>query len=139
MTLTVSDREAFLAEPHIGALAVHEEEGRGPLAVPVWYHYTPGGEVAFLTDGDSRKAALITKAGRFTMLAQRMIPTYRYVSVEGPVISANPTTVEEMAKIAARYLHEDAVEGYVAQSNLSALVTFHMRPERWLSADLGTI
>ncbi len=139
MALMVLDRESFLAEPHIGALAVQDEEGRGPLAVPVWYHYTPGGEVAFLTDGDSRKAQLVTKAGRFTLLAQRTIPTYRYVSVEGPVISSNPTTPEEMAKIVGRYMHEDAVDGYVAQSNLSVLVTFHMRPERWLSADLGTI
>ncbi|MFE3447842.1 pyridoxamine 5'-phosphate oxidase family protein [Nonomuraea sp. NPDC059194] len=139
MALTVLHREAFLAEPHIGALAVQDEQGRGPLTVPVWYHYAPGGEVTFLTDGDSRKAKLIAKAGRFTLLAQRTIPTYRYVSVEGPVISSNPTTVEEMTRIAARYLPEDGVDGYVAQSNLSVLVTFHMRPERWLSADLGTI
>ncbi|GAA2384945.1 pyridoxamine 5'-phosphate oxidase family protein [Nonomuraea africana] len=138
MALSTADREAFLAEAHIGALAVQDEEGRGPLAVPVWYDYSPGGEVSFLTDRDSRKARLVTKAGRFTMLVERTHPTYRYVSVEGPVSSANPTTVEELTRIAARYLSEEAVESYVARSNFDVLVTFHMRPARWLSSDLGS-
>ncbi|WP_157244766.1 pyridoxamine 5'-phosphate oxidase family protein [Nonomuraea typhae] len=139
MALSVADREAFLAGPHIGAVAVDAGEGRAPLNVPIWYDYAPGGLVSFLTDGDSVKAKLIGKAGRVSMLAQRIHPTYRYVSVEGPVVAKNPTTVEEMTGIAARYMADDAVSGYVGQSNLAVLVTFHMRPEHWLSADLGTI
>ncbi|MFC6894168.1 pyridoxamine 5'-phosphate oxidase family protein [Nonomuraea dietziae] len=62
----------------------------GPLVVPVWYDYSPGGEVSFLTGADSRKARAVAKAGRFSMLAERTHPTYRYVSVEGPVSSSNP-------------------------------------------------
>ncbi|WP_327085742.1 pyridoxamine 5'-phosphate oxidase family protein [Nonomuraea sp. NBC_01738] len=139
MGLPQADREAFLAEELIGALAVEGERGRAPLNVPVWYDYSPGGVVSFLTDADSVKARLIGKAGRFSLLAQRSSPTYRYVSVEGPVVAQNPTTPDEMTRIAARYLPADAVAGYVAQSNLPVLVTFHMRPEHWLSADLGSI
>ncbi|MEV4898619.1 pyridoxamine 5'-phosphate oxidase family protein [Nonomuraea sp. NPDC055795] len=139
MALSAADREAFLAEPHIGAVAVEAGEGRAPLNVPIWYDYEPGGMVSFLTDGDSVKAQLIGKAGRVSMLAQRSHPTYRYVSAEGPVVAKNPTTLAEMTRIVARYLPDDAVAGYVGQSNLAVLVTFHMRPERWLSADLGTI
>ncbi|MGP3915279.1 pyridoxamine 5'-phosphate oxidase family protein [Nonomuraea sp. 10N515B] len=139
MPLSVAEREAFLAEPHIAGLAVEAGDGRGPLAVPVWYDYSPGGELRFLTDGDSVKAKLIAKAGRFSMLVQRVSPTYRYVSVEGPVVRTDPTTLEDLTRISARYLPPDAAAGYVQGADLHALVTFVMRPERWLSADLGAL
>ncbi|MBF8190531.1 pyridoxamine 5'-phosphate oxidase family protein [Nonomuraea sp. K274] len=139
MPLSVADREAFLAESHIASLAVETGEERAPLNVPVWYDYSPGGEVRFLTDGDSRKARLIAKAGRFSLLVQRASPTYRYVSVEGPVVRSAPTTWEELTRISARYLLPDAAEGYVQGSDLDVLVTFRMRPEHWLSADLGAL
>ncbi|MEV4395500.1 pyridoxamine 5'-phosphate oxidase family protein [Nonomuraea sp. NPDC049607] len=139
MPLSVTEREAFLAEPHIASLAVETGAGRAPLAVPVWYDYVPGGELRFLTDSESHKARLVAKAGRFTMLVQRISPTYRYVSVDGPVVRSDPTTVEELTRIAARYLPQEAVSGYVHGSDLHVLVTFRMRPERWLSADLGSL
>jgi Pyridoxamine 5'-phosphate oxidase len=139
MPLSVAAREEFLAEPHIASLAVEAGEGRGPLTVPVWYDYSPGGDIRFMTDGVSRKAKLIAKAGRFSMLVQRASPTYRYVSVEGPVLSTGPTTMEELTRIAERYLPPEAASGYVQGSDLNVLVTFRMRPERWLSADLGAL
>ncbi|MEQ4716209.1 pyridoxamine 5'-phosphate oxidase family protein [Nonomuraea sp. B19D2] len=139
MPLSVAAREAFLTEPHIASLAVEADDGRAPLTVPVWYDYVPGGDIRFLTDGDSRKAQLIAKAGRFSMLVQRVSPTYRYVSVEGPVISSEPTTLEDLTRIASRYLPPDAVEGYVQGSDLHVLMTFTMRPDHWLSADLGAL
>ncbi|MGP4100363.1 pyridoxamine 5'-phosphate oxidase family protein [Nonomuraea sp. KM90] len=139
MPLSVTVREAFLAEPHIASLAVEAGDGRAPLTVPVWYDYSPGGEIRFLTDGDSLKARLISKAGRFSMMVQRVSPTYRYVSVEGPLVHSGPTTMEDLTRISARYLPPDAVSGYVQGSDLNVLVTFRMRPERWLSADLGAL
>ncbi|MFI7704804.1 pyridoxamine 5'-phosphate oxidase family protein [Nonomuraea sp. NPDC049480] len=139
MPLSVAEREAFLAEAHIGGLAIETGEDRAPLNVPVWYDYVPGGDIRFLTNGDSVKARLIAKAGRFSMLAQRVSPTYRYVSVEGPVVCSGPTTLEDLTRIAARYLPPQAVPGYVQGSDLNTLVTFRMRPEHWLSADLGAL
>ncbi|MEV0389959.1 pyridoxamine 5'-phosphate oxidase family protein [Nonomuraea sp. NPDC050643] len=139
MPLSVAVREAFLAEAHIASLAVESGEGRAPLTVPVWYDYSPGGEIRFLTDGDSLKARLVAKAGRFTILVQRISPTYRYVSVEGPVVHSAPTTLEDLTRISGRYLPADAVSGYVQGSDLNVLVTFRMWPEHWLSADLGSM
>ncbi|HEX4812467.1 MAG TPA: pyridoxamine 5'-phosphate oxidase family protein [Nonomuraea sp.] len=139
MSLNVVEREAFLAEAHIAALAVDAGAERAPLTVPVWYDYSPGGDLRFLTDGDSVKARLIAKAGRFSLLVQRVSPTYRYVSVEGPLVRSGPTTVDELTRIAARYLPPDAVPGYVLGSDLNVLQTFRMRPEHWLSADLGSL
>jgi hypothetical protein len=56
--LSVRDRELFLAEPHIAALSVSAGPERGPLTVPMWYQYTPGGELWVLTEAASRKARL---------------------------------------------------------------------------------
>lgn len=49
MALSKQEREQFLAEPHIAALSVSAGDKRGPLTVPVWYQYTPGGEPWVLT------------------------------------------------------------------------------------------
>ena len=71
--LSVRDRELFLAEPHIAALSVSAGPGRGPLTVPIWYQYEPGGEAWVLTEAGSRKARLIEAAGRFTLMVERVI------------------------------------------------------------------
>ena len=62
--LSVRDRELFLAEPHIAALSVSAGPDRGPVTVPIWYQYEPGGEAWVLTEAASRKARLIEAAGR---------------------------------------------------------------------------
>lgn len=138
MALTRDERERFLAEPHVAALAV-AEEGRGPLTVPVWYQYEPGGDVWIMTGADSRKAKLIEAAGRFSLLVERVQPTVRYVSVEGPVVATTPATKEQAYQLAARYLPADQVEGYVewAWQDHGAQIVLTLRPERWYSADLG--
>ena len=84
-TLSVRDRELFLAEPHIAALSVSAGQDRGPFTVPIWYQYAPGGQAWVLTEAGSRKVRLIEAAGRFTLMVERVLPTVRYVSVEGPV------------------------------------------------------
>ena len=58
-TMSKGEREAFLAETRVAVISV-TEEGRGPLTVPVWYHYAPGGVVRFVAGGASRKARLRT-------------------------------------------------------------------------------
>lgn len=138
MALTREEREHFLAEPHIGALSV-TEPGRGPLVVPIWYQYTPGGTLWVLTGGQSRKARLIEAAGRFSLMAERVHPTVRYVSVEGPVTGVVPQTDAHLSEITYRYLSGEAAEGYLqmARRDLGDHVVIEMRPEHWLSADLG--
>lgn len=54
MPLSVQEREEFLAEPHVASLSVAVDQGRGPLTVPIWYRYTPGGEAWVLTSAESR-------------------------------------------------------------------------------------
>ncbi|AVH58127.1 MULTISPECIES: pyridoxamine 5'-phosphate oxidase family protein [Streptomyces] len=141
MALSHEEREQFLAEPHVAALAVDSGAGRAPLTVPIWYQYEPGGNIWIMTGLESRKNALISEAGRFTLMVDRIEPTIRYVSVEGPVIDSAPATVEKLRELTARYVPAEKVEGYVefALKNHGEQLVIRMRPERWVSADLGSI
>ncbi|HEY2204990.1 MAG TPA: pyridoxamine 5'-phosphate oxidase family protein [Pseudonocardia sp.] len=139
MALTLADRQSFLAEPHIAALSVVAGPGRGPLTVPIWYQYSPGGEPWILTGVGSRKARLIEAAGSFTLMVERLEPTVRYVSVSGAVGPAAPGTDEHLIEMTERYLPPEKVPGYLefARSELGEQVVLTLRPEQWLSADMG--
>ncbi|MEU0027821.1 pyridoxamine 5'-phosphate oxidase family protein [Streptomyces sp. NPDC006335] len=141
MALTREEREQFLAEPHVAALAVDAGAGRAPLTVPIWYQYEPGGDLWIMTGAESRKHELIRAAGRFSLLVERVEPTIRYVSVEGPVLDTRPGTLADLREISARYLPAGKVEGYVefAAKNHGEQVIVRMRPERWVTSDLGTV
>jgi hypothetical protein len=138
-SLSVRDRESLLAEPHVAALSVADGPERGPLTLPIWYQYRPGGEAWVLTEAGSRKARLIAAAGRFTLMVDRLLPTVRYVSVEGPVTRTVPGTDELLREITERYLPPDQVQAYLdfARAELGEQIAIHLRPERWLTADLG--
>ena len=137
--LSVRDRELFLAEPHIAALSVSDGPDRGPVTLPIWYQYEPGGEAWILTEAASRKVRLIEAAGRFTLMVDRVTPTTRYVSVEGPVTRTIPYTDELLREITERYLPPEKVPAYLkfAREELGEQIVIYMRPQRWLSADLG--
>jgi hypothetical protein len=139
MPLSVHEREQFLAAPHIAALSVSAGQDRGPLTVPIWYQYSPGGEAWILTATGSRKARLIEAAGCFTLTVERLEPTIRYVSVEGLVTRMIPGTGELLQEISARYLPKEKVAPYIefAKAEFGEQVAIYMRPRRWLSADLG--
>lgn len=138
-SLSEHDRELFLAEPHIAALSVSAGPDRGPWTIPIWYQYAPGGEAWVLTSAGSRKARLIEAAGRFTLMVERTIPTERYVSVEGPVTRTVPGTDEMLLEISERYLPPEKVPAYIkfVQTELGEQVAIYLRPQRWLTADLG--
>jgi hypothetical protein len=137
--LSVRDRELFLAEPHIAALSVSAGPDRGPLTVPIWYQYEPGGEAWVLTSLGSRKARLIEAAGRFTLMVERTAPTVRYVSVEGPVTRTVPGTDDLLREISVRYLPSAKVPAYIelAKTEFGEQVAIYLRPQRWLWSDLG--
>jgi hypothetical protein len=137
--LSVRDRELFLAEPHIAALSVSAGPDRGPLTVPIWYQYAPGGEAWVLTEATSRKLRLIEAAGRFTLMVERVMPTVRYVSVEGPVTRMVAGTDELLHELTVRYLPPEKVAAYIefAKADFGEQVAVYLHPERWLSADLG--
>ncbi|ABM15834.1 MULTISPECIES: pyridoxamine 5'-phosphate oxidase family protein [Mycolicibacterium] len=141
MALTKDEREQFLAEPHIAALSVSAGDGRGPLTVPIWYQYTPGGDLWFTTGAGSRKHQLIQSNGHVSLMVDRVEPTVRYVAVEGPVLRIEPGTDAQLVEMTRRYLAPEKVDGYLefARREHGESVAVFVKPARWLSADLGAV
>jgi nitroimidazol reductase NimA-like FMN-containing flavoprotein (pyridoxamine 5'-phosphate oxidase superfamily) len=139
MPLSREEREQFLAETHIAALSVASGDDRGPLTVPVWYHYTPGGEPWLHTGAGSRKTRLIEAAGFFTLMVQRAEPTMRYVAVDGAVSRIEPSTEAELHELAERYLPPERRQPFVDRTapELGSSVTIYLQPQHWLSAAIG--
>jgi len=136
--MSAQEREHFLAGLHVGVLSVVAGEGRGPIAVPVWYDYQPGGQVSVITARGSRKGQAIAAAGRMSLCAQDENPPYRYVSVEGPVV-IEELDLDERLAMARRYLGPEGGDRYVASNPDPAgeNVMIRMTPEHWLSVDYG--
>lgn len=139
LAMTVEEREAFLADLHVGVLSVADGP-RAPLTMPIWYLYEPGGEVRFVTGAGSRKMPLIREAGRCSLCVQTEDLPYKYVTVEGPVTAIeSPIEEDERRAMARRYLGAAGGDAYVAATAGQAAgeVVVRMRPERWLTADFG--
>lgn len=132
--MTQAEREAFLAALHVGVLSVADPAGRGPLTVPVWYSYQPGGVVSVATGSGSRKARAIREAGRFSLCAQDERPPYKYVTVEGPAVF-EAASVEERTELARRYLGDKGADEFMAANPDADDIIIRLTPERWLAAD----
>jgi len=139
LIMTKQEREAFLAEVHVGIISI-SDEGRGPLTVPIWYAYDAGGDLRIMTGRESRKGRLLARAGRFSLCVQTETPPYKYVSVEGAIVSTEAADIErDLRPLARRYLGEGLGDRYVKQTrNLPTHtdnILIRMRPERWLTTD----
>lgn len=145
-TMSDAERDAFLAEPHVAVLSVINDEGRPPHTVPLWYAYEPGGNFTFYTQSEgriARKTRLIQAAGVVTLCVQREEFPYRYVTIEGTIVAADqPPTRGQMLAIASRYLPPEQANGMVDRelgNPDSKLILFTVRPDRWLTFDLGKL
>ncbi|ORW50075.1 pyridoxamine 5-phosphate oxidase [Mycobacterium paraense] len=130
-----AERQEFLAAKHVAVLSV-AADGRPPASVPIWYDYTPGGNIRIMTGSSTRKAKLIERAGAVTLVVQHEEPPYQYVVVEGSVVDTiTPAPVDVQEAIAIRYLGEEGGRAFVRSMEGVEEVLFTIRPDRWLSAD----
>ena len=139
IAMSKDEREQLLAGLHTGILSI-PDDGRGPLTCPIWYVYEPGGEVVIITPSDSRKGRLLEPGRRVSFCAQQEELPPCYVSIEGPVISIEPASVEDDVRpLAHRYLGAEIgdrdIEATRAGDEPPTEVVVRIRPERWLSAD----
>jgi nitroimidazol reductase NimA-like FMN-containing flavoprotein (pyridoxamine 5'-phosphate oxidase superfamily) len=139
LIMTKQEREAFLADVHIGIISI-SEEGRGPLTVPIWYAYDSGGDLRIMTGRESRKGRLLVLAGRFSLCVQTETSPYKYVSVEGPIVSTEAADIErDLRPLARRYLGKEIGDRHVEETRSLPThtdnVLIRMRPERWLTTD----
>ena len=134
LAMSVTERETFLSGLHVGIISIPRAT-KGPLTVPIWYDYRPGGEVWVLTDSDSIKGKLLAKSTRISLCAQTETAPYQYVSVEGP-FTTRPSTPEELLAMAIRYLGEKQGRAYAAGSgDGEGSITVSFRPETWYTVD----
>lgn len=133
--MSSSERELFLSALHVGIISIPRAT-KGPLTVPIWYDYQPGGEVWVITDTDSIKAKLLTKASRISLCAQTETEPYQYVSVEGP-FTTRPSTQEELLAMAVRYLGEEQGQAYAENSagGGEGSIVVAIAPQTWFSVD----
>jgi uncharacterized protein len=139
-TMSRAEREAFLADTHVGVLSV-AEPGRGPLSVPVWYQYTPGDAVRVTVPGASRKVPLLRAAGRASLCVQRETVPYGYVTVEGPVEVLATDVEADQREMAERYLGPKLGARYLAATaaDRQREVLVLLRPARWWSVDFSRL
>jgi uncharacterized protein len=135
---TEAQRQEFLAAKRVGVLSVAATDGRPPASVPIWYDYTPGGNIRVNTGAGTRKAKLIERAGAVTLVVQREEPPYQYVAVEGAVVeTTTPTPMDVREAIAIRYLGEELGRQFVHSMEGQESVLFTIRPDRWITADFS--
>ena len=132
LSMSQTDREEFLAGVHVGVLSVASDDGGGPLTVPIWYTYQPGGTVDVSTGRSTRKARAIEAAGRFSLCAQDERPPYKYVTVEGPAVMEDATDAERL-ELARRYLGPEGGDAFIAANPGGGQVMIKMTPQHWLT------
>jgi nitroimidazol reductase NimA-like FMN-containing flavoprotein (pyridoxamine 5'-phosphate oxidase superfamily) len=139
LSMSPSEREAFLADLHVGVLSVADPDGGAPVTAPIWYSYELGGTVNVIIGPSSQKARALAAAGTFALCAQEEALPYRYVTVDGPVVETAPVPAEERAAMAVRYMGEEMGAAYIASTggdhNGSLIV--RMQPTRWRTIDYG--
>jgi nitroimidazol reductase NimA-like FMN-containing flavoprotein (pyridoxamine 5'-phosphate oxidase superfamily) len=137
--MTRAEREEFLAGVHVGIVSV-DEPGRGPLSVPVWYRYEPGGEIVLVTRPQARKAPLLRVGARVSFVVQSEELPPKYVSVQGTVTAAAPADVERDVKpVVRKYLPAQVGDAYVdnTRPNGTDEIVVRIAPRRWYSRDFG--
>jgi len=134
MEMTEAERTEFLADVHVGILAIARND-KGPLALPIWYQYEDG-DVIIHMGGNTLKAKLLRAAGRATMTVQTETAPYKYVSVEGPVVLQHDPG--ERLAMATRYLGPEFGKWYVdTNPSTDESVVVRLTPERWITCDFA--
>ena len=133
LAMSIDEREQFLSSLHVGLVSI-PRSARGPLTVPIWYDYEPGGKPWMITDSSSLKGRCLEKCDRISLCVQTEELPYQYVMVEGKFEISKPNK-DQLLAMAVRYLGPEQGTLYAASdaSNTSIIVT--ILPDQWLSTD----
>ena len=134
LKMTKVEREEFLAGIHVGIVSIGRSS-KGPLTVPIWYDYEPGGDVWMVTSPESLKGRLLEIEQRASFCVQTETAPYAYVSIEGP-IKIRPASRDDFGRLAVRYLGEEEGRAYAATlDEYDPGIVVSISPETWYSED----
>jgi nitroimidazol reductase NimA-like FMN-containing flavoprotein (pyridoxamine 5'-phosphate oxidase superfamily) len=141
LNMARQEREAFLAELHVGVISITDPDPqRAPLAAPIWYDFRLDTGVWVITSPTSRKGIALEKAGRYTIVAQTEELPYKYVSVEGPIVEVRPADRESDTRpMAHRYMGVELGNAYVDSQSDEGAQVYVMKPQRWLTLDYAKL
>jgi len=139
LTMTKQEREDFLAEGHVGVLAVNADDA--PVVTPIWYSYEPGGDIVVTTGTATSKAKALRTAGRASLCVQTEAAPYQYVVVEGPVSLSDGVDSHWRRDLARRYLGEVLGDAYYdsTMEHEKTAVTVRLTPETWRTTDYNKL
>jgi PPOX class probable F420-dependent enzyme len=133
LTMTKTQREAFLADLHVGVVTI-ARDGAAPLAAPVWYSYEPGGDVVFVFESASEKIKLFEAAGRASLCVQNEAMPYKYVTVEGPAVVGDSDDAVQRT-LAHKYLGPEIGDLYLGAIADTVSRVARITPTRWRTVD----
>jgi len=131
--MTSAEREQFLAAVHIGLISI-PRSNRGPLTVPIWYDYTPGGKPWMITDSGSLKGRCLAVCDRISLCVQTEDLPYKYVMVEG-TFEIGQSNNDQLLGMATRYLGIEQGKLYAASGTSESSIVVTLNPDQWLSTD----
>jgi len=134
MTAMEAERMAqLLGGPHQAVLSVSRRD-RGPVAVPMSYHFTDGA-FYLVTSPDSVHGGLMSRTGRATMTVQfeacegRTVDQW-YVMGEGPIGFTNLDPRPHIRTILAKDRGADNVDEWTAAQPAPGVKVAVLQPER---------
>ena len=141
-SMTKEERQAFLEQPLVAVISI-PDPGHGPLTVPVWYRYEPGGDVCVWTGSKTHKAQLLKNTQRISICIMEPKPPYKYVTMEGP-FSIEPVQYErDVRPMALHYFGPEGGEDYLKAIGGAAGVTedilVRIHPRRWFTVDYSKL
>ena len=135
LAMSTDQREAFLADLHVGIVSIPRKE-KGPLTVPIWDDYEPGGVVWMITGNSSIKGKLLKNASCISLCVQTEAAPYQYVSIEGP-FATTATGEGQLLHMATRYLGTEGGKAYAEGSSDAGgdSIVVSITPETWFTVD----
>ena len=105
--MTETERNTFLSEPRDAVLSYVVPSGRS-LATPIWFRWD-GSVASFQSPTTSVKTAAMRRVGRASLCVhEQIIPSNRFVTLEGTVTEVPFDLDRDIGQAARLYMGDDA-------------------------------
>lgn len=141
--MSPQDREAFMAEPHVGVVATLRRDGR-PYTVPVWHLWD--GDHVWLTGTESRVwCRQLMADSRLSLCVEALQPVAGHVDIDGTgevLLAADFDIWPISRRLAEKYVgrgdpgNAAAVDAFFANMQTEPRLLVRITPEVWRAIDM---